>query len=558
MKKLFIDKSEGVAEIVEKVIGAEDAEVTLVVPKGAEMGRSLSSFNLLKREADTAGKSVTIESVDEGVLALAKSSELQAAHPLFSTLAKSSFSDIVPRGAGSDPAKRAAPRKRRTKAEAKPSAKPVSIPVEAEEVHEEPKEPEFFRGAVPAAEPEHAYDRHEEEAEVPGGIGGFFERVRARLPGRRFAVIFIVLVALAFGVWIMSGPFARATITINFEKTPWKYDGNFVADVSFANADLAKSILPAELFTVNKNLTHIAKASGFDEVAEKAKGKIWIYNAFNSSPQTLVATTRFETPDGKIFRIINQVKVPAAKVQDGKIIPSGIEADIVADKAGPDYNLGPIARLTIPGFKGSPRFDGFYGEIKEPTKGGFIGKKAVATAEDIKNARAKAEELLRGGLATTFTASYPKEFQILDGASKVEIVRMSVNQETDADGNFSVFGEAKMSAFGFREADLKAVLEAMAQKVKDGTTFRELKLDYANIKPDFERKTMGFALASEGVLWPKFSADALRSSMAGKSINEVQSSIAGLPGFAGGRVAVWPIWLRSVPSDVNKVEIVLE
>ena len=65
-------------------------------------------------------------------------------------------------------------------------------------------------------------------------------------------------------------------------------------------------------------------------MSQKAQGTLTIYNAYSSAPQTLVATTRFVTPDGKIFRLTNEVTVPGAKITNGQIVPSSINAPIAA------------------------------------------------------------------------------------------------------------------------------------------------------------------------------------------------------------------------------------
>jgi len=305
-------------------------------------------------------------------------------------------------------------------------------------------------------------------------------------------------------------------------------------------------------------LTYVAHASGVEEVAEKARGTIFIYNSFSSKPQVLVATTRFEAPDGKTFRIVNQVTVPGAQIKGNQIIPSSIEADIIADKGGEAYNVGPIPRLTIPGFKGSPRYQGFYGEIKQPTKGGFIGKKAVPTADDLSKAKAETERQLRAGIANEFLASYPKDFKILEGASRVDMVRINVSDSVDDKGKFGVFGEAKMSALGFKEEDLRGLLESMAAKNASGTVFKDFQTpEYSNVQPDFNGGNLKFSVSVNEVLWPKFSTEEFEKTISGKSVVDAQLLISSLPRFTGGKVAIWPIWLGSVPTDPNKVKIVV-
>src|SRR5258708_13087993 len=98
MKKIVIDKEEGIAEVIDRVIAEADPDIALVIPKGSTLGRSVNNFHLLKREAEGAGKTVVVESVDDTILAFAKQSGLERSHPLWRGVQKSEggISAIVP------------------------------------------------------------------------------------------------------------------------------------------------------------------------------------------------------------------------------------------------------------------------------------------------------------------------------------------------------------------------------------------------------------------------------------------------------------------------------
>src|SRR5580693_6250149 len=98
MKKIIVDKSEGIAEVIDRILNEPDSDITLVVPKGSALGKSVSNFHLLKREATSAGRTVTIESVDDTILAFARQSNSESSHPLWRGVRGSGgVSDIVPR-----------------------------------------------------------------------------------------------------------------------------------------------------------------------------------------------------------------------------------------------------------------------------------------------------------------------------------------------------------------------------------------------------------------------------------------------------------------------------
>lgn len=87
-----------------------------------------------------------------------------------------------------------------------------------------------------------------------------------------------------------------------------------------------------------------------EKSAEKTKGKVTIYNEFSPDPQTLLATTRLLSENGKIFRLINETIVPGYKKTSADIEAGTIEAEIIADEAGSELDTN-SSKLVFPGFK---------------------------------------------------------------------------------------------------------------------------------------------------------------------------------------------------------------
>lgn len=549
--KIFIDKNEEVASVIEKVISASESDVVLVIPKGNKIKDSASNLHLLKRESAAAGKSISIESVDEEVLSLAKKEKIEAVHPLLKNdVPKRSLRDIVMpqvfevEGIG-----------HKGKSEKKSAAQKEIV--SSEEAEKDYSSLTVFDGKLSPGE-----DYGVEEEKESGLEESAVQRKSFLRYGKNFIYVFFVFILLVLGGVFFINTFGKASIVVNLKKSPWRYEGNFLADVRTKKIDVAKNVLPAEVFSFPKNTTQFFPASGKAQVSRKAGGKILIYNAYSSEPQVLVASTRFESPDGKIFRINNQVVVPGAKIENGKIIPSSIETSITADKAGAEYNVGPLEKLTIPGFKGSPRYEGFYGSIKEPLTGGYVGEMAVPTDDDISRAEKKTEEILKTTLESNFLSSRPEGFKILDGAFEIKINKLSVNKTTDERGNFSVLGGAELKAIAFLENDLKSLLLGKISPDEGEKVFRELELKYEGVKADYTNGQVVFSVKANGVLVNPFSADDLKKKLAGKKIKEVQSILTD-SGFASAisdaKISLWPwrpgFFMNFIPKNLDKIDI---
>ena len=597
MKKITAKKDESLAEIIDRVLDEVDQSVVVSVPKGSPLSKSARNFHILKNEVEAAGKRVFVESSDPGVAALAAEAGISAEPPQepqrsFTASgagrgpaspdgARGGIADIVLRpekdatspiqrpavpsalnasaGTETDPAVKKPIRRKVVQlnvgasdaivgAEKPITPPPPQVKDEAENIIAEETEQEkksFFSTAERFFKP-----RSMEE------IGPLAPETPARR-GKRLWIVIGVLVAIVVGVYAFTAIFGRADITINFKKTPWQYQGNYTADKSISpDKPIAQNAIAGTVFSTNKNATQLFPASANQDVSIRAQGTLTIYNAYSSAAQQLVATTRFVTPDGKIFRLVNGVTVPGAAVTNGQIVPSSITTPVVADKAGPDYNVGQISKLAVPGFQGTAKYNGFYGALASGTAGGFTGKKAVPTAADIASAKSKMTAILQSSLQTGIAAAYPGNFKIPDGATSVTITKLTVNSSTDQNGNFTVFGEATLQAIGFDETAFKQYLLSLAQATLPSSTWSgDPTLNYSNVKPDFTNGRLGFSVAVQGSLEPAFSVDDFKNSITGKSVNDARTAIAGLPQLQDGSISVWPAWVWSIPGNPDKIAV---
>ncbi len=521
MEKIIVNKNDTAADILEKVLRSADADIIVVIPKNAEIGNSAVNFAFLKRESAAAHKVLHIESVDESVLALALQSRLEAAHPLFSAgRGAKSLSDIVPR----DVAAHETPHHGRKRA-------PVP-------------EPQEVRQAPSEEIPELAHKKHGKKFTLP-------------TMGRYWKIIF-GLVALGILFWGGTALLARATVTIHFKKTPWSFSNTIIGSDTATAFSAGSATIPAQFFALPKDTTQFFPATGHASVSTKAKGTLTIYNNYSAKPQQLVATTRFVTSDGKLFRLDSGVTVPGAQMVAGKLQASSITTSVTADKAGDVYNVGPVAKLSIPGFQGTPKYAGFYGALLNGASGGAVGDHPVPTAADIASAKGKMNGILSAAFTNTFLGTIPQGFKIIDGATTFQVTKLVVRPETDSQGNFSVFGEAQYQALGFRESDLRGLLSALASQGNPNHMIENLEnlpITYLNVKPNFTNHTIQFSITTQGNLTPTFDADAFKASVLGLNRAEAEAKILSLPELADATVSFWPRWVGSIPKNPAKVTI---
>ncbi len=549
MKKISVNKSDEVAVIVEKIIDTPDNEVILSIPRFSHLGESLSNFHLLKREADALDKKISIESVDDHVIELAEMSGLSAVNPFF-TKNKRQFSDIVAPKAGK--AKKRKPvAKVFQEEEVEEAEEPKAIEAEAEKPFISPVSPLTIFGKLSKGEEK----KPTEGRRLPLPK---ISMPKLSLPSSRWLSIFIVAAALALAGWAGAVVLPRAAVTIVAQTKDWNYNDSINTNTGIG-LDVGSMSIPNQIFSESKNLHLKFPATGRRQVERHATGVITVYNSYSSDPQPLVERTRFISPDGKMYRLADGITVPGAKIIEGKIVPSNIDAEVIADEPGPEFNIGPVKLFTIPGFKGTPKYQSFYGESTGDMSGGFIGEVAYPTSEDIAQARSKAGDELEGGLKAALLTQIPQEFKVLDGATEYEVLEQAIDEEADENGEFGIFTEAKMTAVAFKEEDLQELL-ALRAKRDNGEDFdiRSSEIEFGLARVDFGKGILSFPVDFKAVLAKRIDIDDLQSRILGKSETELKTAVFSLPGLESATISLWPFWVKTVPTNPDKINITVE
>ncbi len=382
---------------------------------------------------------------------------------------------------------------------------------------------------------------------------------RFRIKFKTAALLAIVLILVGGLIYSALAFLPRADIKITAKKSNWEYMDSVTVSKNVAAVDVGNKQIPGEIFTQRKNLTLSFPATGKQYVEKKSKGKIVVYNAFSSESQTLIAGTRFAAPDGKILKLDAKMVVPGAKISEGKIVPSNVEGTVTAEKAGDQYNIGPIGKLTLPGFKGSAKYDGFYGALNEQLTGGFVGEIAVATDADIKQGREKTTQTLKDNLDVFINSQIPGEFKIIDGAKQFSVVKENINKEADSSGNFLVYIEAETSIIGFNEENLSQMLSDLGgNSLGEGFKIKSFQMDYGVARADFKNGKMSFPVNFKGVFWQPIDDDKIKSLITDKTEEELKTAVFALPGVEKATISLWPFWVKRVPDNFNRITVEID
>lgn len=381
-------------------------------------------------------------------------------------------------------------------------------------------------------------------------------RKRARL--LLWGIVTVALVALGITVAVaVSG--AVVTVTLKSAPVEVSFEGTATTATTTVGA-----YVPYEARAVESLETVSLEPEGSKRVERKATGTIMVYNNFSTNPQRLIKNTRFETPNGLIFRIPESIIVPGKTTTGGKALPGSIETEVFSDRAGAEYNIG-LSDFTVPGFKSSvERYAGFYARSKTPMTGGFVGVAPFVSPEKVAAARATLRKALEEKLVSAAKEKIPADSILLAGGYAFKT--MSEPEQETADKKVSVTERGTLTAFAFKRDALASYIARRAPSVHyDGTPvvfekLENLSFEFLN-KADFGKNPDGrvfFGLRGTGTVVWKLDEGRLKQDLSGKLKSETVSVLASYPAIERSQVVIRPFWKKAFPDNAKKISVVLK
>ena len=321
-------------------------------------------------------------------------------------------------------------------------------------------------------------------------------------------------------------------------------------------ASTATSALPYQVLAVEKVGTMEVNATGAaTRVDKKASGTIIIFNNYSSAPQDLIATTRFETPEGLVYRIDKPVRVPGMTTSNGQSVPGSVEAVVYADKPGPAYNLEK-SDFTIPGFRGTSKYQGFYARSKTAITGGFSGTMPRISDADLKAANDELKASLAEQALADFQTQKPAGYIFFkDGVRTV----FTSDIGPASNGKAVVSGKVTFEGLLFEQTKVEEVIAA----TRNGEQYRfdnlealTLSIENQNPVPSFISGPMlSLRLAGNLTTGQSFNEEALRRALADKSKTQLQEILRMYPEITHAEATLRPFWSGSFPDNPEKINI---
>lgn len=367
----------------------------------------------------------------------------------------------------------------------------------------------------------------------------------------------------------------KVKLTIGIVTASKSIDSEITGKVSAAGVDYETQLIPAKSVEVEHEVVKSLSASGSKSVSnQKARGKITIYNEYDTNPQPLVATTRFLSKDGKLFRLVKGVTVPGMKKTGENSEKGSIEAEVVADRAGEEFNIEPTS-FTIPGFEnsGNDKYLKFYAESSKSMSGGGSGSQEAnfVAAEDIVSAK----EAVKGDIESALKQEIKKravsqfgyesedEVILIDGAiSQEEPVYKLSNSQGDVVDTFEITSQVKAKALIVNKKDLDSLVARMIARSGNGQVDidgESLALTFGKPIVDFEGGIIEIKFHATGKLQPNMDTAAIRSDILGKKEENLKEYLQSFNEIERIQLSYWPSFINGrIPFRASQVEVVLD
>lgn len=382
---------------------------------------------------------------------------------------------------------------------------------------------------------------------------------------KRF-IFLIIIIAIIGGVLSAYIFLPKATITIVTKGEIKSMDAEVNGNISLSQINFETDSIPAKVISIDKEISRSFDVSGTKSVSnQKASGTITVYNEYSASPQPLVATTRFESSDGKIFRLKKSISVPGMVKVDDEMKPGAIEAEVVADETGEAYNINP-STFTIPGFKdsGNEKYAKFYAKSFKPMTGGGSGSEDVKIVQssDIESAKNKLLTELISQAKQEIKDASGEEYEIPEEAINTGNVEYKVsNSAGEVAQNFTVSLKTKASAIAVKKQDLKDILGKIIIKKSGANNMSKSSLTYefGKTDADFNNSTLLMRLHAAAKFNSDLNTEEIKQGLLGKNEEGAKNFLSTYPEINTFSISYWPAFpFIKIPMYGKRVEIQLD
>ena len=368
------------------------------------------------------------------------------------------------------------------------------------------------------------------------------------------ALTILAILCLSGASYFLIKP--KAEISIWPQKSPLTVKTQVVIN-KIASEDAG--VIMGEIKTQECSSSQEFLATGVKSLSTKASGTIRVYNAYATTPQTLIANTRFVSDNGKLFKTPQKIVIPGAHYEGSKLIPGELDIVVEAGEAGDEYNIGP-STFSLPALAGTSRYTAFYAKSFTSMTGGSKGQTTQVTAQDLTSAEESLAVIAKDNCQKTLQASLsPEDYLVNEEALKAEIIEIiplaKAGQEVE---KFNLNIKVKATALVFKEGDLKNFASAyIAGKVPEGKQLDQnsVAVSYLPQTVDLTRGKIFLSIEVSAEIYSNIDENSIKEASRSQRPDEVKTSLRQFTEISDFQVRLWPFWANKTPFEVEGIAV---
>jgi len=359
-------------------------------------------------------------------------------------------------------------------------------------------------------------------------------------PQKKIGYFFLIFTLILLGSTIFALFSVNQQVEISIKPKTFDIETNFTLPVNSKNWPEIK------LWQKTKQVEKEFSPKTVVTIEDYAQGEIKIINKSRRA-QRLIATTRFLSASGLLFRLVDQVYIKAG---------GETKAIIKADKPGKKYELGPT-KFSIPGL---PKYlqKLIYAENEKPLTGSSR-QSGLVLRSDLEEAKKNLKEQLYSVILDKIKRDLPeKNLQII---TRSEILTAkSDTQENEEKERFKFQLELQVQALAIDKQKLLSIAhDNLAKKIKEGqkiVSYEDNSLSCIIDGFDFGKKQAELKVGLRGQTTINEKSEIFDKEKIKKlSAKEIKEYLESQEEIDQVKIKFWPAFYKKIPMNIDKIKI---
>ncbi len=372
--------------------------------------------------------------------------------------------------------------------------------------------------------------------------------------GSKQSLWIFALVSIGILFFALSSFFASAKVIITPKIQEFNLDELFTA----VRSKPGEKEIQFEIVSMDGVETTNLEANEQKQMSVPARGNVTIFNTYSTSPQKLSIDTRLEGSNGKIYKTDKEIIVPGMSADT----PGSVTVGVYGFEPGEAYNSEPLD-FKILGFRGTTKYNKFYGRSVESLTGGLSGKFYIVAEDAKKQVVSDLRNKLKDQLTKKVLEQTPPEYVLfkdslvfVDGGVDNSVAQFEKVAPVSVSG--SVFG------YLFKKSDIIPIIAKLAIKdFEEGSEIdipgiENLSLNYGSADSlSKDIKGFNFKLSGSGKIVYQVNQAKIMRDLLGKQKAAFKSILANSDNIESAELILRPVWRTTIPEKIKQIKIIV-